>query len=139
TAGQRFDRLATEYPDGPSHPKALFWKAEAALQGDDPKTAEAVLGSVLTGPKPPVAENWFPTARLRHLQCLVLLERWEDVLAESAALKTDLPHFAQLAEVEYARGRALQAKARFDEARTAYQAVIDGRPGEELAAKAQFM
>ena len=41
--------------------------------------------------------------------------------------------------MEYARGRALQGLARFDEARAAYQAVIDARKGGDLAARAQLM
>jgi TolA-binding protein len=80
-----------------------------------------------------------PTARLRHVQCLIILERNDDALAEADRLKADLPKFAQMAELDYARGRALQAKARFDEARAAFQAVIAARPGVELAAKAQLM
>ena len=41
--------------------------------------------------------------------------------------------------MEYARGRALQGLARFDEARAAYQAVIDAAKGGDLAARAQLM
>src|SRR5205085_8853721 len=43
--------------------------------------------------------------------------------------------------VDYARGRALQSLSppRFDEARAAYQAVIDARKGGDLAARAQLM
>ena len=44
-----------------------------------------------------------------------------------------------IAEVDYARGRALQQLARFDDARAAYQAVIDARKGGDLAARAQLM
>src|SRR5690606_39163156 len=57
------------------------------------------------------------------------------------ALKADLPDFPQMAELDYARGRALQSQAPpdFEAARDAYQAVIDARKGGELAAMAQFM
>ena len=41
--------------------------------------------------------------------------------------------------MEYSRGRALQGLARFDEARAAYQAVIDAAKGGDLAARAQLM
>jgi TolA-binding protein len=44
-----------------------------------------------------------------------------------------------MAEVDYARGRALQSKGQFDKAREAYQAVIRQRGGDELAARAQLM
>src|SRR5262249_52717974 len=51
----------------------------------------------------------------------------------------EAPKDPQLAEVDYARGRALQGRARFDDARVAYQAVIDARKGGDLAARAQLM
>ena len=44
-----------------------------------------------------------------------------------------------MAEVDYARGRSLQGLAKFDEAREAYQAVIEARKGGDLAARAQLM
>jgi TolA-binding protein len=133
-----FDR-ATEIAQGPYQQMSLFWKAEAALQAGDPKTAEAAFSALITAPNPPVKENWFPTARLRRLQSLVLLERWDDALVDANAIKTELPKYAQMAEVDYATGRALLGKAKFDDARTAYQRVIDTRGGDELAARAQLM
>ncbi len=53
--------------------------------------------------------------------------------------RADAPNDPMLPEVDYARGRALQGLARFDDARAAYQAVIDARKGSELAAEAQLM
>ena len=44
-----------------------------------------------------------------------------------------------IAELDYARGQALMGLGRLDEARAAFQAVIDARPGNELAAQAQLM
>jgi TolA-binding protein len=44
-----------------------------------------------------------------------------------------------LAELEYARGQALLGLGRLDEARGAFQSVIDARRGSELAAQAQLM
>jgi TolA-binding protein len=73
------------------------------------------------------------------VQSLVLLERWKDALEQADALKADLPSHPQKAEIDYARGRALQGLARFDEALAAYQAVIDARKNGDLAARAQFM
>ena len=69
------------------------------------------------------------------------LGRWSAVLERADALKADAPDLPQMAEVDFARGRALQSIAppRFDEARAAYDAVIEARKGGELAAEAQFM
>jgi TolA-binding protein len=134
-----FERLETDFAEGAYRRKAQFWKAESALQGGDPKSAEAVLSRLLAAPKPAEREDWLPTARLRRLQSLVLLKRWDEALAEVEGIKTELPTVATLAEFDFARGRALLGKGRFDEARAAFRAVIDARKGDELAANAQLM
>src|SRR6202012_3163337 len=79
--------------------------------------------------------------RERRLQALVALGRWKDVLDEADAFKKDAPEDARLADVEYARGRALQSLSppRFDEARASYDTVIKARKGGDLAARAQLM
>lgn len=140
-AGKVFGRLVADYPAGSYHSEARFWKAEAAFQGGDAKTAEAEfagLASELATNDGPKAE-WNQTAHLRRLQCLVILERWADALAQADALRSEAPNHRQMAEIDYARGRALQGLARFDEARAAYQSVIDARKGGDLAARAQLM
>jgi TolA-binding protein len=138
-ATQTFARLVGEFPDGTFRREARFWKAEVAFQVGDAKAAEAEFAAVTDETGPGVPEAWVATARLRRLQCLVLLERWEEALAASEAPKADLPGPVQKAEVDYARGRALQGLARFDEARACYQEVIEARKGGELAARAQLM
>jgi TolA-binding protein len=134
-----FDRLVAEHPDGPLRREAQFWKAEVAFRRGDAKAAEAEFASLVDGPALP--EGWVKTARLRRVQCLVALGRWEEALEQTAALKSQVPDHPQMAEIDYARGRALQQKPmpEFDKAREAYQAVIDTRKGGDLAARAQFM
>jgi cellulose synthase operon protein C len=141
-AARIFERLVTEYPEGQFHREARFWKAEVAFQADDAKTAETEFAALLaTTPAEGgvEAEAWIQTARLRRVQSLILLERWKDALGQADALKVDSPQHRQMAEIDYARGRALQGLAEFDAARAAFQAVIDTRKGGDLAARAQFM
>lgn len=138
-AARYFDRLVATYADGPYVREARFWRAEVAFQADDPKTAEPLFAALASEPPAPGTESWIQTARLRRVQSLILLERWKDALKQADALKTEAPEHPQMAEIDYARGRALQGLAQFDEARTAYQAVIDARKGGDLAARAQFM
>ena len=73
------------------------------------------------------------------MQCLVALERWKDALAEARAWTPEGPDDPQAAEVAYARGRACQGLAQFDEARAAFREAVGARPGSELAARAQLM
>lgn len=136
---ERFDRLASEFPDGELRPKARFWSAEASFQAGDARTAEAAFAALLDEPAPAGSEEWRATARLRHVESLVALGRWADALEAADALKADPAGVPAAHELEYARGRALQGLGRFDEARTAYQAVIDARRADDFAARAQLM
>ncbi len=141
-AARIFERLVSEYPGGSFGREARFWKAEAAFQAGDARESESAFAALAAEepPGPAPAETWLSTARLRRVQSLVLLERWADALAAADALKAEVGEdYAPMAEVDYARGRALQGLAKFDEARDAYQSVIAARKGGDLAARAQLM
>ena len=139
-AAETFRRLLAEYPTGRFLREARFWRAEVALQAEDYKTAEAdfqALATELATPSDP--KELVGTARRRHIQCLVALRRWQDALTAVEAWKPEGPEDSSRDEMEYSRGRALQGLARFDEARAAYQTVINAAKGGELAARAQLM
>lgn len=142
-AGARatFSRLTTQYPDGPFQAKAQFWSAEAAFQAGDTTAAEAEFAALARTVEAAGGErpDWLPTAQLRHVECLVSLQRWEEALTEADALKMSQPGFPALHELEFARGRALAGLARFDEARGAYQAVIEARRDDDFATRSQLM
>lgn len=55
------------------------------------------------------------------------------------ALKKDSANDPLIGEVDYSKGRALQSLGKFDEARAAYDAVIEANKGSELAARSQLM
>jgi len=134
-AAATLDRLLTEYPDNPYRREARFWRAELALQSDDLKTAEAGFAALASEPSTTTdAEGFGLTVRRRLIQCLVGLKRWDDAIAAAETYRAEAPKDPQLAEADFARGRALQGRGRFDEARAAYQAVIEARKGGELAA-----
>ncbi len=141
-AARVLDRLIAEYPDGPYRRQARFLRAEVALKADDPRAAEEGLAALEAEPAAPSDPEGFVAAvRRRRVQALVALKRWKDVLAAAEAFRSASPDDPGAAEVDYARGRALQSMAppRFDEARDAYQAVIQSRKGGDLAARAQLM
>ncbi len=140
-AAATFGRLGKEFPESTSRREAKFWSGEVAFQAGDAKTAESDFASLIA--EPPAStdpEGLIRTARRRRAQALVQLEKWKDALAatdEYAAEKgAPDPHAA---DVDYARGRALQGLARFDDARAEFAKVIEARKGSELAARAQFM
>ena len=140
-AAATFARLLADYPDGPLHREARFWKAEVAFKSDDAKSAEADFAAIAA--EPPAESDpkgLVATARGRRVQCLVQLGRWADALAAADAFKSDLPSDPLGPEVDYCRGRALfQGLARFDEARAAFDRAIEARKGTDLAARAQLM
>ncbi|MGO9809307.1 MAG: tetratricopeptide repeat protein, partial [Isosphaeraceae bacterium] len=66
--------------------------------------------------------------------------RWQDALSQAEALKAELPALdPTVADLDFARGRALLGLARPADARNAFQEVINARKGGDLAAQAHLM
>ncbi len=138
-AAALFDALASDSKT-PFAREAGFWKAETLFQQNRPKDAEAAFSSLIAAsPAANEAPELVSTARRRKVLCLVQLDRWKDALTAADDFLKAHPEDAQKAEVQYARGRALQGQARFDEARAEFDKVVAARKGSELAAQAQFM
>ena len=141
----RLESLTSKDDPIPSR-EARFWKAEVAFQAGEAQAALDALKGLLdeaprtTDPLDPKPEDWLQLAKIRRLQALILLEKWQEANDLATTLEPEFgPTDPLRAELDYARGRSLQGLARFDEARAAYQSVIDSRKAGELAARAQFM
>ena len=134
------DRLIAEFPEGGHTREARFLRAEAALRLNQFAAAEADLGALIAGaPSPSDPPNFVQFARERRLQALIGLSRWEDAIQEADRLKADIADPAARDPVEFSRGRALLGLGRVEEARAAFQSVIDSRKSGDLAAQAQLM
>jgi TolA-binding protein len=139
-ASSAFGRLVAEFPDAPIRREGRFWKAESSFQGGDARAAEAEFAALAAEPPAPGdPKGLVATAKARRVECLVQLERWADALPLAETFLTEEPSDPLHLEVEYAHGRALQGLARFDDARAAFDRVIQGRERSDLAARAQFM
>jgi TolA-binding protein len=139
-AAQALDRLNRDFPDHRYRREARFLRADVALRQGDAKAAEAEFAALAAEPPAETdPERFGVVVRRGRIRSLVALKRWKDVLEAADAFKKETPRDLLVAEVDYDRGRALQQLARFDEARAAYQAVIDARKGGDLAARAQLM
>ena len=139
-ASATFARLIAEDATGAYRREARFWKAEVAFKSGDARLAEAEFAALAAEPPLETDFKGLPsTARARRVQCLAQLGRWEDTIAAAAAFKATDPADPLAPEVDYARGRACQGLARFDEAREAFDRVLAARKGSELAARAQLM
>jgi len=146
-AAERLERLQAEFPENPYRLKAQFLIAQADFETGDAEAAWERLKTVIAQAKDLQAdgvtpEPWLPIARLRAIQALEELGRWSEALEAIQTLEAEAPEDVPLrAELNYAKGRALQSVAppRFDEARAAYDRVLEAGVGGELAAMAQFM
>ena len=139
-AARTLDRLLKEFPDTPFRREARLLRAEVALESGDAAAADATLSALAAEPADPADPAGFALAvRRRRVQSLLALKKWNEVVATADALEKDAPTDPLIAEVEFARGRALQQLARWDDARAAYRAVIAARKGGELVARSQFM
>jgi cellulose synthase operon protein C len=140
-ASATLDRLLSEFPENPYHREARFLRAESALKMGDAVAAEsgftALLGEPAGAGDPPAFSR---VVRLKQIQCWVSLKRWKPVLPAIQSLRPELPaEDPAIAELDYAKGQALLGLGQLDEARAAFQAVIDARPVVELAAQARLM
>jgi TolA-binding protein len=135
------DRLIRDFPANTRQRDARFLRAEAALRLDDAATADSMLAALEADPQTPADPQGFKQLiRGRRVQSLIGLKRWREALVRAESLKAKLsPDDPAGAELEFARGRALLGLARPEEARSAFQAVIDTRKGGELAAQAQLL
>ncbi len=139
-ASATFARLIAEDADGTYRREARFWKAEVAFKSGDAKSAEAEFAALAAeAPQESDFKGLAATAGARRVQCLAQLGRWEETIAAADAFRSSDLDAPLAPEVEYARGRACQGLARFDDARTSFDRVIAARRSSELAARAQLM
>lgn len=139
-AAATLDRLLKDYPDAPVRREARLLRAEVAQELNDGTAADTVLAELAAEPALPTDPPGFARAvRRRRIQSLLALKKWAEVVETADALKAESPDDPLAAETDYARGRALQQLARWDESRAAYKAVIDARKGGDLVARAQLM
>jgi TolA-binding protein len=137
------DRLMSDFPENPYRREAGFLRAVAALEQRDFAIALAGLAALLK--EPPVASDpkgFISSIRLKQIECWIGLSRWKDVVDATQRLKADLPaDDAAIAEVDFARARALLGLGQLEAARKTFESVINSRKehDDDLAARAQLM
>lgn len=137
---QRCQKLCSEYPDHSLRWNAEYWQAEAQYRSGEFLSAVVAMRSV-TERTAGRLEPWVAMAHLRLAQSLGQRGQWDEALQTAENAKRRFVEFRQAFELDYLIGRALAQDARFDEARAAYQKVIDSPIGQntETAAMAQWM
>ncbi len=137
---EAYEAFVKESPNSPRRPLADFWIAESYYrQGDHAAASERfdrLAEQIGTDRKP-----WMAMIPLRRAQILAQQDQWNDAYRIATTIAEDFPGFPQQYEVDYLLGRCLANRAEFDEARRAYQRVIESNAGAktETAAMAQWM
>jgi cellulose synthase operon protein C len=135
------DRLLTEFPENSYRREARYLRAECALQRGD--AAGALSGfSELLSEKPAATdqEGWLSTVRLKQIESWIALKRWKEAMEGALAMKKSLAaKDPNSVELEFACGQALIGLARLEEARSAFERVIDSTGKGDLGAHALLM
>jgi TolA-binding protein len=134
------ERLLAEFPAGPLTLAAEYWIAEA-LYRQGRYEAAGLRFEALAAKTENRREAWVALVPLRRAQLLVQRKQWREAHELARAIPERFPDFQQQYEVDYVLGRCLASQARFDEARAAYERVVQSTTGgrTETAAQAQWM
>ena len=135
------DRLLTDFPGNSYRREARYLRAESALQAGDGAGALSGFSALLAeAPEATDPTGWSSTIRMKRIQSWIAMKNWKEALEGAQAMKTDLTGGdPTLADVDFAAGQALVGLARLEEARAAFQRVIDSSGKGDLAARALLM
>ncbi|MDX1945539.1 MAG: tetratricopeptide repeat protein [Pirellulaceae bacterium] len=129
-----------DYPASGVRLSAEYWLAEADFRRERFVEAREKLER-LERQADGRGESWLAMAPLRRAQCLAQERKWLEALAVAQPIPVQHPQFKQQYDAEYLIGRCLGSLGRLDEARLAYQRVLDtpAAAKTETAAMAQWM
>ena len=137
---ERAGFLVSHFPDHTLRWNGEYWRAEAMYRRGDYPAAIAAMRLIVdrtTGTLDP----WIAMAHLRLAQSLGQRGQWAEANAAAQRAKELFPEFRQDYELDYLIGRAQMADARFEDARSSFEKVIESEQGKstETAAMAQWM
>jgi cellulose synthase operon protein C len=140
-AALTLDRLLTELPENPYRREARYLRAECALERGDAAGALSDFSALLSE-KPAATDqkSWISTIRLKQIDSWIALKRWKEALEGAQAMKREVAaNDPTSAALDFASGQALIGLARFDEARAAFERVIDSSGKGDLGARGLLM
>ncbi len=134
--------LRDTFPNGENRWYAEYRLGEAALRSGDSAAAASALSALLEQRTTPAfAEaEWLPSAWLLLAESQLALKLYPDAEQTVAKFRQENPDSKFTYQFDDVLGRRFKNEARFDEAREAFQRVIDSSDGKgtETAAKSQF-
>jgi len=132
-------QLLAQFSNSPLATSAKYWIAESFYRRE--KFAEAAEQfAQLARDTQGQDDTWLAIIPLRRAQVLAQQRKWAAAYALVENLAEKHPGFSQQYEADYLMGRCLANQARFDDARAAYERVVNSPHGRrtETAAMAQW-
>ena len=119
--------------------KTRYWLAESFFQQSRYEEALADLENLVGNPDL-VNDQRQAWIHLRKAQTLAYLQKWTKALEVAISGKTEYGEFEAIHEFDFVCGRAHAAQGRLDDARNAYQQVVDSATGRmtQTAAMSQW-
>ncbi len=139
-AAARMQQILTEAPSAELARDARLWLAEANYRLADYLAAEEQF-AIVADEAGSLQEPWNAIVPLRRAQILAAERKWPEALAAAQAILDNHSDAQRRFEAEFVAGRALMGLARLDDARAAFQRVVDdpNASASETAAMAQYM
>ena len=131
--------VLSETDDESLRKKTRYWLAEAMFQQNRYEDALVDLEKLVANPALTTTQRQAWVA-LRRAQTYAYLDRWTQALESATVGKTTYPDFEAIHEFDFVSGRAHGSQGRLEDARTAYQNVIESATGRmtQTAAMAQW-
>ncbi|MCH7988233.1 MAG: tetratricopeptide repeat protein [Planctomycetes bacterium] len=136
------EQLLKRYPKSKHRYAARFYRAEAQFQLSQFDETNSALSELKNETDPMATEaDWFPRVWILLGELQLRRKKYDAVEQTIEELRSRLPNSPLLYQADEILGRSYKNRARFDEARTAFQRVIDHPQGSrtETAAKSQFL
>lgn len=136
------EKLLNSFPKSLYRNSTQFYRAEAQFHLNQFDQAEQILAKLKTESEDGTTKaDWFPRVWIILAELQLRHKKYDDVTKTVAELNQLHPQSPILYQADEILGRSYKNKALFDEARTAFQRVIDSPNGTrtETAAKSQFL
>lgn len=136
-------KFEMQFPDSAYRWDVQFHLGDAQLHLEDLDAARQTLASLRErGEDPQVREkHWFPHVWIALAEIAFRQKQYADVASLVEELRNRQPESSVLYQADEVLGRSYKNQAKFDEARAAFERVIESKAGRrtETAAKSQLM
>lgn len=139
---QLCERISRDFPQNSQQAYVAYRRGESLLQRGQPREAAQVLQGLREEflKSTAAAPEWWPETWVLLAECRWRMNEYPAVDELASELKIRKPDASQLLKLDLVLGRSLVSRAQFNEAREAFQRVVDSPQagGTSAAAESQF-